>query len=162
MDSNLFREVTHLWYSGWPERGVPSDLDSLVEFLQETRRAMKTNIGPTVVHCRWVERGVERGGEELGSVGTVRRPAASPDLPLTLSDLGDGRCSPGTGRTGVLLACDICMRQFDASRTADIMRTVFRIRHDRAGAVQTREQYALVYKVRPPHRANVRGRCQHV
>ena len=53
MDSNLFREVTHLWYSGWPERGVPSDLDSVVEFLQEARRAMKTNIGPTVVHCRW-------------------------------------------------------------------------------------------------------------
>ena len=52
MDSNLFREVTHLWYSGWPERGVPSDLDSVVEFLQEARRAMKTNIGPTVVHCR--------------------------------------------------------------------------------------------------------------
>ena len=52
MDSNLFREVTHLWYSGWPERGVPSDLDSVVEFLQEARRAMRTNIGPTVVHCR--------------------------------------------------------------------------------------------------------------
>ena len=48
----------------------------------------------------------------------------------------------------MLLACDICMRQFDATRTADIMRTVFRIRHDRAGAVQTREQYALIYKVR--------------
>ncbi|KAF0311498.1 Tyrosine-protein phosphatase non-receptor type 7 [Amphibalanus amphitrite] len=114
MDSNLFREVTHLWYSGWPERGVPSDLDSMVEFLQEARRAMKTNIGPTVVHC-----------------------------------------SPGTGRTGVLLACDICMRQFDATRTTDIMRTVFRIRHDRAGAVQTREQYALIYKVLNQYAASV-------
>ena len=52
----------------------------------------------------------------------------------------------------MLLACDICMRQFDGSRTADIMRTVFRIRHDRAGAVQTREQYALIYKVRDSDR----------
>ncbi|XP_037086174.1 tyrosine-protein phosphatase non-receptor type 7-like [Pollicipes pollicipes] len=114
MDSNLFREVTHLWYSGWPERGVPSDLDSMVQFIQEARRAMKTNIGPTVVHC-----------------------------------------SPGTGRTGVMLACDICVRQFETSRSADIMRAVFRLRQDRAGAVQTREQYALIYKVLNQYAASV-------
>ena len=49
------------------------------------------------------------------------------------------------------------MRQFDSSRTTDIMRTVFRIRHDRAGAVQTREQYALIYKVRRREREGGRN-----
>jgi len=114
MDSNLFREVTHLWYSAWPERGVPSDLDSLVQYTQEARKAIQSNIGPTVVHC-----------------------------------------SPGTGRTGTWLAIDMCVRQFEASRSADVMRTVFRLRHDRAGAVQTREQYALIYKVLNQYAASV-------
>lgn len=56
-------------------------------------------------------------------------------------------CSPGTGRTGAVLAVDVCMRQLDASRSIDIPRCVHRLRQDRAGCVQTGEQYAFVYKV---------------
>nr|XP_045593194.1 mucin-3A-like isoform X2 [Procambarus clarkii] len=56
-------------------------------------------------------------------------------------------CSPGTGRTGTLLACDIVMRQFEDQRSVDVPRTVYSIRRDRAGAVQTKEQYAFIYRV---------------
>ncbi|CAL4068370.1 unnamed protein product, partial [Meganyctiphanes norvegica] len=55
-------------------------------------------------------------------------------------------CSPGTGRTGTFLANDLCMRQFEEQRTVDIPRTVYAIRRDRAGAVQTKEQYAFIYR----------------
>lgn len=57
-------------------------------------------------------------------------------------------CSPGTGRTGAVLAIDVCLRQLDASRSIDIPRCVHRLRQDRAGCVQTGEQYAFIYKVR--------------
>lgn len=55
--------------------------------------------------------------------------------------------SPGTGRTGTLLASDIVMKQFEEHRTIDVPRTVYAIRRDRAGAVQTKEQYAFIYRV---------------
>ena len=57
-------------------------------------------------------------------------------------------CSPGTGRTGAVLAIDICMRHLDTSRSIDIPRSVHRLRQDRAGCVQTGEQYAFIYKVK--------------
>lgn len=56
-------------------------------------------------------------------------------------------CSPGTGRTGAVIACDILMREFELTRLVDIPKLVYRIRRDRAGAVQTRDQYAYIYKV---------------
>ena len=58
-------------------------------------------------------------------------------------------CSPGTGRTGTLIALDLGIRQYEITRTVDVPRVVYTIRRDRAGAVQTKEQYAFIYKVKP-------------
>ncbi|XP_015120577.1 mucin-4 isoform X2 [Diachasma alloeum] len=55
-------------------------------------------------------------------------------------------CSPGTGRTGTLIALDLGIRQYEITRTVDVPRVVYTIRRDRAGAVQTKEQYAFIYK----------------
>lgn len=111
MEGNLWREVTHLWYLGWPEQGVPSEANSLIAFLIEARSQMKTQTGsatsgPAVVHC-----------------------------------------SPGTGRTGTVIACDLCIREFEQTRMVDIPKCVFNLRRDRAGAVQTKDQYAFIYQV---------------
>lgn len=57
-------------------------------------------------------------------------------------------CSPGTGRTGTVIACDIAIRDFELTRSVDIPKIVYRVRRDRASAVQTKEQYAYIYKVR--------------
>lgn len=57
-------------------------------------------------------------------------------------------CSPGTGRTGTLIALDLGIRQYEITRTVDVPRVVYTIRRDRAGAVQTKEQYAFIYKVK--------------
>lgn len=56
-------------------------------------------------------------------------------------------CSPGTGRTGTIIAIDICIRDFEVKRTIDVPKTVCNIRKDRAGAVQTKDQYAFIYQV---------------
>jgi len=55
-------------------------------------------------------------------------------------------CSPGTGRTGTALAIDVCLRHIDSSRSIDIPRCVNRLRQDRPGCVQTKEQYLFIYK----------------
>ncbi|XP_064620873.1 uncharacterized protein LOC135483772 [Lineus longissimus] len=55
-------------------------------------------------------------------------------------------CSPGTGRTGTLMAIDISMKAFEDKGAADVLNTVYKLRQDRAGAVQTKEQYAFIYK----------------
>ncbi|XP_076348223.1 tyrosine-protein phosphatase non-receptor type 9-like [Tachypleus tridentatus] len=54
--------------------------------------------------------------------------------------------SSGTGRTGIVLALDICMREFEECRTVDILHCVSRLRQDRDGAVQTKEQYFFLYE----------------
>ncbi|OWF52300.1 receptor-type tyrosine-protein phosphatase F-like [Mizuhopecten yessoensis] len=54
-------------------------------------------------------------------------------------------CGPGTGRTGTLIAIDICMRSFEDRRKVDVLNCVHCIRGERAGAVQTKEQYHLIY-----------------
>lgn len=56
-------------------------------------------------------------------------------------------CSTGTGRTGTLLALDICMKAYEDNRTIDIMNTVHKLRLERAGAVNTTAHYAFIYKV---------------
>ncbi|BFY97183.1 hypothetical protein BsWGS_00222 [Bradybaena similaris] len=54
-------------------------------------------------------------------------------------------CSPGTGRTCTFIALDLCMKQFETKRIVDVMKTVNSIRQERAGAIQNKEQYALLY-----------------
>ena len=56
-------------------------------------------------------------------------------------------CSPGTGRTGTMITLDICMRQLENKRMVDIMGCVHLMRQERAGVIQTKEQYALIYMV---------------
>ena len=56
--------------------------------------------------------------------------------------------STGTGRTGTMLAIDLCMQAYDDSQTVDIMNCIYRLRNDRAGAVHTTAHYAFIYKVR--------------
>lgn len=57
-------------------------------------------------------------------------------------------CSSGIGRTGVVLACDIGMQGLlQGDPKIDVLRTVSTLRQDRAGMVQTREQYRFIHEV---------------
>lgn len=55
-------------------------------------------------------------------------------------------CSPGTGRTGTVIAIDICMQEYESTRSVDVPQCVYRLRRDRGGLVQTSEQYLYIYK----------------
>lgn len=57
-------------------------------------------------------------------------------------------CSPGTGRTGTIISCDIAIRSLEQpTRNVDVPQIVYFVRRGRASAVQTREQYEFIYKV---------------
>jgi protein tyrosine phosphatase len=126
MVSNSWREVTHFWYLGWPEKGVPIEANSLIAFLIEARSYMKS----ASIDRKEVTNGNLTNGMTKNEVN-----------PVVV------HCSPGTGRTGVVIACDIAIREFEQTRLVDVPRIVYKIRRDRASAVQTREQYAFIYKV---------------
>lgn len=128
MVSNSWREVTHLWYLGWPEKGVPSEANSLIAFLIEARSYIKALPSSENVKTK--------NGDSLAN--------GSPNLehsPIVV------HCSPGTARTGTVIACDIAIREFELARQVDIPKTVYRIRRDRASSVQTKEQYEFIYNV---------------
>ena len=48
------REILHYWFIGWPDHGVPSSTEPVIDFLLESQRSRATFTmpGPTVVHCR--------------------------------------------------------------------------------------------------------------
>lgn len=46
-----------------------------------------------------------------------------------------------------MIAIDICMRSYESKRVVDILGCVNNMRKERAGLVQNKEQYALIYKV---------------
>ena len=60
-------------------------------------------------------------------------------------------CSAGIGRTGVLIAVDIGIQGIlQGDPKIDILRVVSTMRQDRAGMVQTRDQYRFVHQVSGP------------
>ncbi|CAH0553672.1 unnamed protein product [Brassicogethes aeneus] len=135
MVSNSWREVTHFWYLGWPEKGVPKESNSIIAFLIEARSYMKTTT---------IDKKNGVNGISNGSTHTDVSPVVV-------------HCSPGTGRTGVVIACDIAIREFEKTRLVDIPKIVYRIRRDRASSVQTKEQYQFIYKVVSLYAAKLTG-----
>lgn len=57
-------------------------------------------------------------------------------------------CSPGTGRTGTIIACDVVLRMLETPpRQIDIPQIVYHVRRGRANAVRTKEQYEFIYLI---------------
>jgi protein tyrosine phosphatase len=54
-------------------------------------------------------------------------------------------CSAGIGRTGTFCAIDIGIKQYLNENIIDIPSTVVKMRHERAGSVQTEDQYLFAY-----------------
>lgn len=163
VSAKLWREITHMWYF-WPAKGVPDECHSIIAFLIEARSYLKASQNAkeydeegqdltqnrqstaeeqedkdnevNVYEVQKAEQKLKNGSNN--NEGTESRKKSGPLLV---------HCSPGTGRTGALIACDIGIRDFEMSRTVDIPKTVYRIRRDRANAVQTKDQYIFIYKV---------------
>ncbi|XP_037758526.2 receptor-type tyrosine-protein phosphatase T isoform X2 [Chelonia mydas] len=56
-------------------------------------------------------------------------------------------CSAGIGRTGTFIALDVLLKMARAEGSVDVFRCVQRLREQRVGMVQTKEQYTFLYEV---------------
>ncbi|WAR16548.1 PTPRT-like protein [Mya arenaria] len=63
MDKEV-RTVHHLHFTSWPDKGVPDDVTSLVDFRHRVLQTKSSLGGPTIVHCR-------TGGGRCGLFATV-------------------------------------------------------------------------------------------
>ncbi|XP_027704241.1 tyrosine-protein phosphatase non-receptor type 9-like [Vombatus ursinus] len=112
------RQVIHFQFLSWPDYGVPSSADSLIDFLRVVRNQQKMavrNLGPRF-------KGHPRGP------------------PIVV------HCSAGIGRTGTFCSLDICLAQLEELGTLNVFQTVSRMRTQRAFSIQTPEQYFFCYK----------------
>lgn len=147
--TKTYRDITHMWYF-WPAKGVPDEHHSIIAYLIEARSCLKATQSSKEYDEDGKEHIVEENNQEnVYNVQTGDKSSKNGTLKESKKRAGPMviHCSPGTGRTGTVIACDIGIRDFEISRTVDVPKTVYKIRRDRANAVQTKDQYIFVYKV---------------
>ncbi|EGD83237.1 tyrosine phosphatase RQ [Salpingoeca rosetta] len=100
--------ISHYWFTSWPDHGVPDETWPVLDFVGAVRKHANHShdAAPIVVHC-----------------------------------------SAGIGRTGTFMCLDICMQELQSEwRVCDVFGTVYRMRQERGGAVQTGVQYTFIHK----------------
>lgn len=50
-NNNESRTITHFWYRGWPDHGVPNTAAPVIRFLRAVRKSTESSAAPIVVHC---------------------------------------------------------------------------------------------------------------
>ncbi|KAH8258378.1 hypothetical protein KR038_010335 [Drosophila bunnanda] len=165
VDGEESRELTHYWYK-WPEAGVPAEEAPIIAMLLEARSSLKSYCLEQANELREKSATLETsldadaGGtkSEAGSTSSneingnisSRSAARNQQGPLTV------HCSPGTGRTGTIIASDMAIRSLETpKRSVDIPQLVYYVRRGRASAVQTKEQYEFIYKVASMYAAKI-------
>ncbi|KAF5907246.1 NAD kinase isoform X1, partial [Clarias magur] len=82
------RRITHYYYPGWLDQGVPKHHTSLVKFTEHVRKQLDDtpNLGPTVVHC---SAGIGRSGTFVAILWLIQLCVRGilPDVRLAVRDL---------------------------------------------------------------------------
>ncbi|CRL08050.1 CLUMA_CG020874, isoform A [Clunio marinus] len=140
MESNTWREIIHLWYS-WPESGCPTEPTSIINLLIDARNFLRTTLPEHLDENSNSDEKTSSGRENLSTLDKTKSLQRTQG-PLTV------HCSPGTGRTGTIIACDIILRMLDTPpKQIDIPQIVYSIRRGRANAVRTKDQYEFLYEI---------------
>ncbi|XP_073841418.1 uncharacterized protein [Musca autumnalis] len=180
-ENNASRELTHYWYK-WPETGVPTEEAPIIAMLLEARSSLisyaieqanedkeKSTTNTTTGTLRSAEEGTAATNGTSGNNkdGTNSNGSSNAEIngnismvPIKKTARNQGpltvHCSPGTGRTGTIIACDIAIRSLETpKRTVDIPHIVYYVRRGRASAVLTKEQYEFIYKVANMYAAKI-------
>ncbi|KAA0185079.1 Receptor-type tyrosine-protein phosphatase R [Fasciolopsis buskii] len=161
------RQVTHFWYTAWPDHSSPeSSPASARQLLQLVRDAesCRGRVSATSVlsHTNWTDPQQTSAAlfQSQPTMGTDQAQFLdpSPSDTTTTTTGSDGRststdgggpivvhCSAGLGRTGCFIALCIGCEQLRREGVADVLQIVSRLRLDRGGMVQTNEQYEFIY-----------------
>ncbi|KAI8129500.1 Tyrosine-protein phosphatase non-receptor type 9 [Lucilia cuprina] len=177
VNENASRELTHYWYK-WPEVGVPAEEAPIIAMLLEARsslisyaieQANEDKEKSSMATLKSAEEGTvsnngstmspnSNGSSANGSTGEINGNISMVPIKKTARNQGPLtiHCSPGTGRTGTIIACDIAIRSLETpKRTVDIPQIVYYVRRGRASAVLTKEQYEFIYKVTNMYAAKI-------
>ena len=119
--------------------------DSFVITTLTLRKRTQPDEVRTIYHAhylKWPDHGVPTGTKDallfLETVEHYRRLTRT-QSPVLL------HCSAGIGRTGTFCAIDIGIRDYLKKHVVDIPSTVVKMRTERAGSVQTEDQYVFAY-----------------
>lgn len=123
------RNITHIAFLSWPDFGVVSP-ECLIGFVRNAQ---------SIVHKNWKTNSMNDKIEDC-----------KPNGPVVI------HCSAGVGRSGVFIAVDQLIRQFDdymmdskqsySNKSINVFQIVTKMRRERMGMVQNLQQYALIYK----------------
>jgi len=100
---------------------------------QESREVVQIH------YQNWPDRGVPEDVSEILTLVELINKYQN-KTPLTI------HCSAGVGRSGSLVAIDLVLKQYQQDQTVNIFETVKTIREYRDSAVQTFQQYELIYR----------------
>ncbi|MEE6460316.1 hypothetical protein FKM82_000918 [Ascaphus truei] len=111
------RSVAHYQYMSWPDFGVPKSASAMLDFRSQVKQHQTVAV------------------QALGSEWTGH--PAGPPIVI--------HCSAGIGRTGTFCTLDICLSRLENIGTVDVLRTVKKMRTQRAFSIQTWDQYYFCY-----------------
>ncbi|KAF8781645.1 Tyrosine-protein phosphatase non-receptor type 9 like protein [Argiope bruennichi] len=114
---NTSQEVCHMQFTSWPDFGVPSSALAMLDFRDKVRRKQAEAV--QMIGAHWQ-------GHPLGPPIVVH-------------------CSAGIGRTGTFITLDICINKLEATGLIDIVKTVEKIRAQRAYSIQMPDQYVFCH-----------------
>lgn len=114
---NTSQEVCHMQFTSWPDFGVPPSALAMLDFRDKVRRKQAQAV--EMIGAHWV-------GHPLGPPIVVH-------------------CSAGIGRTGTFITLDICINKLEATGLIDIVKTVEKIRAQRAYSIQMPDQYVFCH-----------------
>ncbi|GFS28933.1 tyrosine-protein phosphatase non-receptor type 9 [Trichonephila inaurata madagascariensis] len=114
---NTSQEVCHMQFTSWPDFGVPPSALAMLDFRDKVRRKQAQAV--EMIGAHWL-------GHPLGPPIVVH-------------------CSAGIGRTGTFITLDICINKLEATGLIDIVKTVEKIRAQRAYSIQMPDQYVFCH-----------------
>jgi len=129
------RNIQHLHFTAWPDKGIPDDVTSLVEFRQRVVSAPSALDGPTLVHCRcnWflIHTNYLQTKRTQRYKYHIKKCIFNHDVNLCLG------FSAGIGRTGTYIALDTLTMEGEAEGAVEIPGCIINMRQNRINMVQT-------------------------
>ena len=113
---DLVKTVHQVQYLGWPDHGVPDDIESILL------------LSNTVDYLQYFEE--QRNNTDFVSI-----------LPPIIV-----HCSAGVGRTGTYIGVNNCIEKLKFDGEVKIYKIIRKIREQRHGAITKEKQYEFIYK----------------
>ena len=113
------RNIKHFQFLAWPDYGVPTSGSTVLDLISVVREA--------AAHATTTTR-------------STKPSSSSGDHKIIV------HCSAGVGRSGAFCVIHNCIDEFREKGTVNVQGAVRALRHQRAYAIQTDEQYEFCYR----------------